>query len=566
VKHVGASGDTNNVFPHKVIMIETRMQHSIATILFFLCVLLILAIPIKTPFNLYDEGFAVFNATRIIHGDMPHQDFWAVYPPGQFYAIATVFRILGANLIAARIYDIFIRFIIVIIIYFIGKKITSCFFTLASCFASTLLLGSCGFYTYAVFPSLALGLLSILSLLQYPKAERQRWLILSGFLAGVATWFRLDVGLYTGISVGLTVVLFGFHRVAHEKTFPNKGYTGICKTVLWFIGGLLFAMLPFYGYLGIKGDFSALWTQVVIFPATKLHDVRRLSCPALIPNVFHMPTSLHAAFQIYAEFLSWLLFYFPLAIYGLTLFLLIRSFHFSGAAFNAKRVGTISVTLLGLLLFAQALSRYDYIHVIPTSIFAALVVAALMDRHVLYLPSAVRSVVRFPLLAVAILCFFQPIKTIIDFARGFHPLSCHSRIERAGGIALSSGQENAVEFIKTHTRKDEPIFVGNQSHDRIFVNDIGFYFLADRPSPGIYSELHPGIATTLPVQRTIVGDIVSRNVHWIVLVDIPAPTEPNASARSSGVFYLDEFIRSHYVKLSDLGPYVIWQRVVELSR
>lgn len=86
---------------------QTRKWHSIATVLFFLCVLFVLTIPIKTTFNFYDEGFTVFNATRVMNGDISNKDFWTIYPPGQFYALAAIFKILGTNLIVARIYDTF---------------------------------------------------------------------------------------------------------------------------------------------------------------------------------------------------------------------------------------------------------------------------------------------------------------------------------------------------------------------------------------------------------------------------------------------------------------------------
>ena len=42
-------------------------------------VVLILLMKIKAPFLVYDEGFAVFNAVRVMEGDVPHRDFWAIY-------------------------------------------------------------------------------------------------------------------------------------------------------------------------------------------------------------------------------------------------------------------------------------------------------------------------------------------------------------------------------------------------------------------------------------------------------------------------------------------------------
>ena len=64
---------------------NARLLSLTATTLLLPCVLLVLIIPLKTPFRSYDERFAVFNATReILNGNVPYKDFWTIYPPGQF--------------------------------------------------------------------------------------------------------------------------------------------------------------------------------------------------------------------------------------------------------------------------------------------------------------------------------------------------------------------------------------------------------------------------------------------------------------------------------------------------
>jgi hypothetical protein len=69
-----------------------------------------------------------------------------------------------------------------------------------------------------------------------------------------------------------------------------------------------------------------------------------------------------------------------------------------------------------------------------------------------------------------------------------------------------------------------------------------------------------GVATTLPVQKTIVQEIESKNVNYIVLWVYGAPREPNRGAISSGVHYLDDFIASNYVTVAQFGIYTIWAR------
>jgi len=51
-----------------------------------------------------DEGFAVYNAKRILDGDVIYRDFLAVYSPGNFLTYAGLFRIFGQALAVERVY------------------------------------------------------------------------------------------------------------------------------------------------------------------------------------------------------------------------------------------------------------------------------------------------------------------------------------------------------------------------------------------------------------------------------------------------------------------------------
>jgi len=102
--------------------------------------------------------------------------------------------------------------------------------------------------------------------------------------------------------------------------------------------------------------------------------------------------------------------------------------------------------------------------------------------------------------------------------------------------------------------------VGTQRHDKIFANDLLFYFLSGRRSPTKYTELHPGLATTLPVQQAIAADLQAKDVRWVVTYRIWESNEPNTSAESSGVTYLDDYIREKYRSVTTLGNYEIWER------
>jgi hypothetical protein len=511
---------------------------------------MVLLIPMKIPFNFYDEGFAVFNAPRVMDGDVPYRDFWAIYPPGQFYTLAALFKVFGTSLLVSRVYDTVVRFTIALCIWLIARKCTSGALAYLAFACAALLLGSAGFYSYAVFPAMALGLLAIVSLLAYTDTGQRKWLYVSGLLIGLAMFIRWDIGLYAGVSSAAALLLFQLLRVAPGSTFAAR-VRAATLDIATPAAAALVVVLVSYGLVAAASGFGDLWDQVVAIPATLLRRVRWLPYPDVWPP---------PADRSSTAYWVWLHFYTPLLIYGVAFMVYAVSILTKRAVIDTRFAGRIAVTVLGVLLFAQALSRYDYIHAIPTSIPASLVAITLLS------PDVVISINRFvrPLYIVLIAAFVllyivSPVRLLQKTWRDFPPSACYSQIERASCAPLNPDQAQAVNYLRTHAQADELIFVGNQRHDSIFVNDIGFYYLSGHPSASRYSELYPGVATTLPVQQAIIQELDSKNVRWLVLVNIGPSQEPNASADSSGVVLLDEFIRANFRNVAEFGAYQIWE-------
>lgn len=528
-----------------------QVLSQVVTSLLLLCVLVVLLIPIKTPFNFYDEGFAVFNATRVMQGEVPYRDFWAIYPPGQFYSLAAVFKLFGTSLLASRIYDTLVRFAIALCIWLIARKTTTHALAYLAFAIAALLLGSARFYAYAVFPALAFGLFAILGLLAYTDSGRHSWLIVAGLLIGISMFIRWDIGLYAGVSVAAALFLFRLLRVEPDSTLAARTLTAIGEIAIPTAAALA-AVVVGYGAVGAASGFTNLWDQVVAIPTTLQHQVRWLP----YPDVWPPPEDTESL-----AFWDWLHFYAPLLIYAIAFIVYALRILTKQAVIDTRFAGRVAVLVFGMLLFAQALSRYDYIHAIPTSIPASLVVISLLSPDVVVsIHRFVRPVVILALAALLALYVISPVRLLQKIWREFPPLACYSQIERASCVPVDGDQARAVGYLNTHAQEGELIFVGNQRHDIVFVSDVGFYYLSAHPSATRYSELFPGVATTLPVQQTIMQELESKNVRWLILVNIGTPNEPNGSSESSGIVELDQFIRSNYRNVAEFGAYQIWER------
>jgi hypothetical protein len=537
---------------------SNKFRSTLLTGLLFIFLLLVLLVKIRTGFNFYDEGFAMFGPIRILAGEIPYKDFWAIYPPGQFYAVAALIKLFGPDLINARIYDTLIRIWIVIGCCLIAWRIASPRLALLSAVVITFLLGSAGFYSYAVFPAMGLGIWAIWAWLKYAEKGKSGWLLLAGSLIGIAMFIRWDIGAYGGLSALVGCYLFMLYR---SLTAPQEGdsapvrinfhisllFKPLAPLALLY-GPMLAIAVAAYGLVGLQSGWQDMYEQVFYFPIFVLHSVRWLAYPALIP-------------RDYIPDMDWLRFYFPLFTFGVTLVTLILSGIKKRASLDQGYFAVISLLIFGGLLFNQALSRYDMIHVTPASILTFLLAAALAARVT---PTPKLPWVRYPFYAL-LFCltalYFPPaLQEQLNTLDNNPPWRCYSDLPRASCVAVSSDQERAVAYIQAHTAPGEAIFVGNQKHSSIFVSDIGFYYLAERPSASRYHELYPSVATTLPVQQTIANELESKKVGWLVLAKIWDSTEPNDSALDSGVVYLDDYIRRNYTQTANFGMYRIMRR------
>ena len=73
--------------------------------------------------NVYDEGIILAGAERVVQGDVPYRDFWSMYPPGQFYTLAALFKLFGSSVLVERIYDLVVRSLLAMCAFLVTRKL-----------------------------------------------------------------------------------------------------------------------------------------------------------------------------------------------------------------------------------------------------------------------------------------------------------------------------------------------------------------------------------------------------------------------------------------------------------
>ena len=516
--------------------------------------------------NRYDEGLIVYGATRILDGDTPYKDFWAIYSPAQFYIMAAMFKIFGTTIIVARTWFTVIRFILLMVSYLIARKFVSQKNALLASALLLIWLGPFQYYGNPMHIALLFSLLSFLSLLAFLSQRLKRWLFLSGVLVGVATLFRQDAGFYTLVSSILVIIPFVFINATSKDDSFYKRFLHVTKFGFCFVSGSIIILLPTLIYFLLVVPADDLVYDFITFPLKVYPAFRALPYPAPMPNPSQLFSGLVSIKQYIQMAFRQLPLYSPFLIYlitGFSLAVRIRKKVIDWKQWNIW--GLIFILLLGLLFLNYVRVRTHLSHLMGTIIPAILLYVILLS----FIPKSgkLRPVIWIFAFLLGILFVGSSIeKTEILLADGlFSQSKQYYSLERARGIYEKgnwvSHYQNAIKYIQEKVPENEKIFVGSTRHDRIIWNDILFYFLSNRHSATKYYDLHPGITTTAEIQEKIIKAIEICQVEYIVLLNQKGQRGRKKWENDRiGSRILDNFIQDNFTQKKEFGNYLIWKR------
>jgi hypothetical protein len=126
---------------------------------------------------------------------------------------------------------------------------------------------------------------------------------------------------------------------------------------------------------------------------------------------------------------------------------------------------------------------------------------------------------------------------------------CHppAGLQRAKCLSFPPGEQQAIIYIQQQTQPQDTIFVGALRHDKLYANDIAFYFLSGRPAATKWHDLHPGVEDTAPIQQEMIADLDRNRARFVVrehLFSYSRITQLPTGSR--GATILDEYIDQNY--------------------
>jgi hypothetical protein len=517
------------------------------------------------PLNIYDEGLIVFGAVRVLQGEMPYRDFWTQYSPGQLYVLAALFKVFGTSIMVERWWDVVSRAVLALALSLVAGRLASRKAALAVWLLAVMWLQYYGFFGYPIFQGLAFSLLSMYAMLRAFESVSARWLFAAGGLLGLAFIFRHDMAVYVGAAQLLVLLpLAGRFWVDGAWAVVARAQM-VLRRLLPYVAGAACVAAPVIIFFVAVVPMRELAQQLFIFPLVEFPKVRDLPYPPLKWRPEDLP--------FYAPFLIF-------ALAGMVVVAGIGADRSGGASQTVQRFGKFAppdrsetrqyaiamLILFGLFGFNQARVRSDTIHTVHFFLVSATLLPVLWRGFgTVAKPSALSSVISLIGLTLFVALLVNPLdryKRTLEARRETQFIAdSRNSLPVAQGVRVDLGQQFAVGTIKTLTRPADYVYVGLLRHDRVFANDVMFYFLMQRRSPTRYHELHPGLVNTAPVQQEMVADLERHQVKYVVLTDMfEGAKEPNDSGKSSGVTFLDDYIKKNYRLYAQLGTYRVLRR------
>jgi len=309
---------------------------------------------IRIGLNVADEAYLHFGTVSLLQGQTPILDFRA-YDPGRYYWVALWMKFFGPTFVAQRLA---MGFIMIVTLTMIGAWV---FYVSQSWVISVLAALISLVWLQPYFKAFEI-LFSIITLtvawfiISDPGTGVYLW---SGFLAGIALFFGLNIGLYTGFSLLLALGL--------SFILARAGISG--APLAWMLAGFLPGLVPIL-LLGFRrpGYFSAYWHKKVLPVFARGSS----NLPLPLPWLWSSPAQarhLRPAQRLFfkAVFTGLLPFYVVSFAVG---------FSFTGTYSSVAGL-LMSASLVGLVYLHHLFSRADLEH-LCTSIPPALLITSVL--------------------------------------------------------------------------------------------------------------------------------------------------------------------------------------------
>jgi len=475
-----------------------------------------------------DEGIYVDGAVRILRGETPYRDFFAITGPGTFWLLTVLFRLFGVSLETARVLRALDLAAMTGLTFWIaarlGQRITA---VCAALLFGALAVGvPNGLVVNHRWEGSAFALAAVAAGIYI--VERPRW------QAAAAAGGFACLGAWCTPSLGLLVVAMGAWIAWHPK---------LRRTAAGFAAGALLASAIPAAILAVQGALSPMlrsmaWNSAHYSLANRIGYGAMFDSPAGLLTSGTGVQRIATALLLFATLL-------PAILPPLVTLAWLPSV-------RRPRSPEFFLLLSGGALIGSAYPRWDLMHLLYVAPVFVILAAVWMERHVR------RTAALFAATVVLM-------PAVVMAASNLANLEPRQRVETpVGRLVASPADARQLRMCLSHTRRGESLFV--------FPYQPMFYFLTATRNPTRYSFLQPGMMSRED-EHEAATQLRADPPEWMLYAAFEPryylriwPSSNPADLRMPAI---EDFIRDHYAALPDAaneGPeYRLLERRHEVS-
>lgn len=440
-------------------------------------------------FGLVDQGESLHNALRILAGDLPYTDFFAIFPPLDNYFYALIFYLFGESTLVPRLISSFIFAFTPPLIFLILRRSLPFVYAIIPSFLVVFL--DLNVERLFFFTPVLLG---VYLFLRGIDSKDKRRLFYSGLFLGLAGLMRVDIpGTYL---LGCVVALIAYVKLGYLKKQKI-----IFKYFIYLILGFLMTFGVSLIWMAYKGLLFSFYSNSVIksIEITKLHSLPFPRFVNLVPDTLSA-SALSESYQVLLGY-SILISYVGIAI------LLIRN-----RDLVRKNLEILVFLFSGVFALPYIFGRSDLGHLVKGG-FPFLILGTVLLYKVV---KSKRGVLKFVFFAIIILFFVANFVQSLWWVRfndrnttiNGNILRLNSRYLTGSTIPSESTISKTTEFLRLNSKKNEPVLV--------IPYMAGLYYLSDRPAPTKFNNLLAGFITTEDGEMEFIENVEKANVYVVV--------------------------------------------------
>ncbi|MFP6641107.1 MAG: glycosyltransferase family 39 protein [Myxococcota bacterium] len=215
--------------------------------------------------NVSDEGYMLQQSLDLLGGRVIYRDMDSFVAPGMWFLIAAVFKSFGPSVFASRMLMLAAYVGLGLTGYRIVTPLAGRAYGLATV-ASLLLFSVWAFptWTFAFYSPVAilLCLAALERLLAWQRSQKNRDLLLTGALLGLAICFKQNYGVFASMGA-----ILGYAAMRLERaSSPSEALRGSPREVALVAVAMVGVGLPFLFYFLAHGALEQAWLSLVVHP------------------------------------------------------------------------------------------------------------------------------------------------------------------------------------------------------------------------------------------------------------------------------------------------------------